>query len=469
MAIAKLPLVSVQESVISALLGKGKDNGQDYAKLVARFESLLRKCTDLGASDLHIVALPSGVSVKARVLGELNLIARFDFDDMSKTLASLYNNHAQIQSKDLTFDPSKEQRTTIPMMIGDRQFQLRYESVPINPNDAYRVVIRFHDPQASIKYKSIASLGYSSDQVKLIDKAIKCDHGLMIISGETGSGKTTTLATMLTNIYELWGSRIAISSVESPVEYWIEGVAQIPVHQGINDTHEDIANRFARKISGLLRSDPDVLMIGEVSDVFTAKALQQAVQSGAKTLTTIHTSSALRVLGRLVGLGLEKDVVAEPDFLKLIIHQKPIPILCDQCALPVETIKGDDLYKDIQALAKRYSLMRKLPNVKIRNTSGKCSKCRDHNGIVALEVIAEVIEPSVPMLNALKNSDLEGAHQIWRKNNGVSYQERGIYKMFEGRVCPRELERKIGSLCDDGTLSHIDKAFYNKVMEVCHD
>lgn len=204
-------------------------------------------------------------------------------------------------------------------------------------------------------------------------------------------------------------------------------------------------------------------MVGEISDRYSAKALQESVQSGHKVLTTIHAASALKVFSRLVGLGLERDVISESGFLDLIIHQKLIPVLCKHCALSAKDCKDEPIYARIKEIAKRYHLGNRLKEVRFRNHQG-CKHCKPHKGIIARRVIAEMLIPSAPILASLKAFDFDKAYEHWRLDGGISFKERAIVSLFKGEVCARDLEARIGPLSDEGFYAHIDKKLWAQLL-----
>jgi type IV pilus assembly protein PilB len=229
----------------------------------------------------------------------------------------------------------------INMDIGDVQFDFRVSTIPTIHGE--KIVIRIFN--RSFKNSDIASLGFSDDQIDLIMSMITRPHGIILLTGPTGSGKSTTLYTFLRYLNN---EDTNIITVEDPVENEIEGINQVQVNPKANLT-------FAAALRSFLRQDPNIIMIGEIRDEETAQIATRAAITGHLVLSSIHTNDASGVVTRLVNMGIPKYLVA--DSLLGSISQRLIRKLCPKCKRAKTTDRGE---MDILGLKKPITIYEKV-------------------------------------------------------------------------------------------------------------
>ena len=295
---------SIQRGVDGAMAR----NVQEDAPTIKIVSTILRYAIDGKASDVHVEPQASGVRIRYRVDGVLHtsvilpLTAHRGLVARIKVLASIRLDE-QRKPQDGRFSAS----------IEDRQIDFRVSTFPSYYGE--KVVIRILDREQG--FIPLDQIGLTPRNLELLRKAIKRPHGLILISGPTGSGKSTTLYSMLS---EMDRERQNVLSLEDPVEYFVEGVTQSQVRPEIGYT-------FANGLRTTLRQDPDIIMVGEIRDGETAKLAIQAALTGHLVLSTIHTNDAVGTIPRLVDMGVEPYLISP--VLILSMAQRLVRTLAD--------------------------------------------------------------------------------------------------------------------------------------------
>ncbi len=317
------------------------------APVVRAVNDLLEKALELRASDIHIEPFRSGLIVRMRVDGLLRevpapigalpqaLISRI------KILAGL-----NIAERRLPQDGAARLR------IARSELDIRVATMPVQHGEA--AVIRLLTGDRGLL--DIAKLGLAAPDEAALRRLLRLPHGMMVITGPTGSGKTTTLATMLSALNE---PTRKILTIEDPVEYEIHRINQSQVKPGIGLT-------FAAAIRSFVRQDPDVIMVGEVRDSETAQVAVHAALTGHLVLTTLHTETAAGAVPRLLDMGVEAFLLKST--LRAVIAQRLVRILCDRCRKE-RTLSRADIAAD-----PRYAALRLEPGEQLREPVG-CERC----------------------------------------------------------------------------------------------
>lgn len=298
-------------------------------KIVA---TILRYATDGNASDIHIEPWRESVKVRFRVDGVMNtsLVLPTKIHSALVARIKILTNGMRLDEK------RKPQDGRFTARVEGRKIDFRVSTFPTYFGE--KVVMRLLDQEKGVK--KMEEIGMSQRNIDLVREAIKRSYGLILISGPTGSGKTTTLYSMLN---ELDREHQNVLSLEDPIEYNIEGISQSQVQSEIGYT-------FATGLRTTLRQDPDVIMVGEIRDKETAQLAIQAALTGHLVLSTIHTNSAVGVIPRLIDMGIDPYLIAPT--LILAMAQRLALGLCPEAgeAVPVEgSIKAmiDDQFKDL--------------------------------------------------------------------------------------------------------------------------
>jgi type IV pilus assembly protein PilB len=283
----------------------GKDSG--VLKLV---NSIVLQAIEEGASDIHCEPYESFVRVRYRVDGSLREVAAPPPKMFQQAISRM-----KILAKMDIAEKRVPQDGAITVREGDKRVDLRVSTVPTVYGE--KMVMRLLEKTQLPK--SLTALGFAAKQAEDFAEAIESPHGLVFVTGPTGSGKSTTLYTALGLIND---AERNIVTVEDPVEYKLHGLNQVQVHSQAGLT-------FAAALRSFLRQDPDVIMVGEVRDAETAQICMRAALTGHLVLSTLHTNSALQVIYRLVDMGVEPFLLGPA--LRILQAQRLVRRLCPTC------------------------------------------------------------------------------------------------------------------------------------------
>ena len=292
-----------------------QENRVDSSQWQLHFNSLLEKAIKLSASDIHVTVKEQTATVKVRVHGDLTEIDRYTYSDMLRLISSAYNQLASIDSKDQSYSPNLTHETGIHKIINNRAYNLRFISKPIYPAGSFDVTMRLIDEDF---HRPLDELGYSKSQIKILRKAISQANGLVVLAGRVGSGKSLTIHSMCTDYIQRATHNNVVTqklvTFESPVEYKINGAKQIEYKRDSSRTQEQERLYFESQVQSLLRMDTNACVLGEIRGKNVAQLAIALVQSDNIVLTTVHAQSALKIFNRLNNLGMEKEVLTEPNF-----------------------------------------------------------------------------------------------------------------------------------------------------------
>jgi type IV pilus assembly protein PilB len=386
-------------------------------KIVA---NLLRYATENRASDIHIEPI------------EKNLKIRFRIDGILSTGLTLPKEiHPAIVSRIKILSNLKIDETRVPQdgrfhaNIGDKKIDFRVSTLPTIGGE--KVVLRVLDPTVGLR--TFAELGLHGYNLRVLEREIKRPFGMILITGPTGSGKTTTLYSILN---ELNQEAVNIVSLEDPVEYFIEGINQSQIRPEINYT-------FASGLRHILRQDPDVIMVGEIRDEETAGLAIHAALTGHVLLSTLHTNDAVGVIPRLVDMGIGSFLL--PPSLNLMIAQRLVRRLCPNCRKEVSA--SPEISEIIEKELKKLPSFQKKdfpwekPFKLYRSTGCKVCNHKGTKGRIALfEMLAmspelEEIIIGKAISEAKIKSEAERQGMITMRQDGISKALRGLTSFEE--------------------------------------
>lgn len=361
------------------------------------------------------------------------------------------------------FDPTAEQQGSIWHEVGGAAVMLRWASLATDAGPS--VCLRLLRLDSSEPLPGLAALGYLPGQVELLERARLAQGGAMVFAGVVGSGKSTTLASLIRSLPA--GRKIV--TLEDPVEYLIPNALQNTLGRRLDGEDHGV---FGVKLRTLKRSAMNDLMIGEVRDAETGRAFMDLAGSGMSLYTTVHAGSAALIPERLASdfIRVSRDFLAAPGVLKLLVYQSLLPRLCPHCAKPLAQLlaggeAADGCWRDgaywsdwLAQLAQLYGVGADVvaQTLKIRCSAG-CEACRKPelpqlNGWSGRTVAAEIIEPerTLGFLEALRRRDVQAARQAWHAGcrsplnsadmRGKSAMECAMYKAWMGWVDPRDIE-----------------------------
>lgn len=280
------------------------------APIVKLVNHVIFQAVKEGASDIHIEPFEKDLSIRYRIDGVM-----YQRTMPPKRYQAAIVSRIKIMSDMDIAEKRLPQDSRIQLKVADRAIDLRISVLPCNFGE--RVVMRILDKTKGVQ--ALENLNLTEHNLAIIQRAIERPNGIVLVSGPTGSGKTTTLYALLTRLNS---PDTNIITVEDPIEYTITGVSQVQVHEKVGLT-------FASALRSILRQDPDILLIGEIRDGETAKIATQASLTGHLVFSTIHTSSAPGTVTRIIDMGVEPFLVAST--LACVISQRLVRRLCDDC------------------------------------------------------------------------------------------------------------------------------------------
>ncbi len=288
-------------------------DNQDDAPIIRLLNALFTQAIKQKASDIHIETYENRVLIRNRVDGVLQEVL-----EIQRGIAPLVISRVKVMAKLDIAEKRIPQDGRIALRIGGHNIDVRVSTLPSNHGE--RIVLRILDQQAA--QLNLGLLGMPDDALTLIRQMIAQPHGILLVTGPTGSGKTTSLYAMLTELNQVSRN---ILTIEDPIEYDLPGIGQTQVNSKVNMT-------FAKGLRAILRQDPDVVMIGEIRDLETAEIAVQASLTGHLVLSTLHTNSALGALTRLHDMGVESFLLSSS--IVGLIAQRLVRKLCDHCKTP---------------------------------------------------------------------------------------------------------------------------------------
>jgi general secretion pathway protein E len=284
------------------------------APIIRFVERLIARAVDAGASDIHIEPWERQLQVRSRIDGML-----IEEDPAPLSSASAIVSRIKILARLDIAERRLPQDGSIKMNVRGREIDLRVATAPVVFGES--VTIRILD-QAAVRL-NLDDLGFSDSVLAHLARLLERPNGLILVTGPTGSGKSTTLYASLDKLND---SRRKIITIEDPVEFKIEGLNQI-------QAKPEIGLDFARALRSMLRHDPDVIMVGEIRDAETARIATQAALTGHLVLSTLHTNDAASAVARLLDMGVEDYLIAST--LTGVIAQRLVRVLCKSCRKPV--------------------------------------------------------------------------------------------------------------------------------------
>ncbi|MGB9681053.1 MAG: GspE/PulE family protein [Minisyncoccia bacterium] len=381
--------------------------------IVKLFASILKYGIRARASDIHIEPGRTKIRVRMRIDGNLSTIVTLPLTVLPAIISRI-----KIMTN-LKIDETRlPQDGRFTSLIDEKEIDFRVSTFPTALGE--KVAIRILDPTVGLK--NIQEIGLADYHLSMVKEQIEKPYGMILITGPTGSGKTTTLYAMLQILNQ---EAINIISLEDPVEYTIEGINQSQILPEIGYT-------FSRGLRHIVRQDPDVIMVGEIRDHETADLATHAALTGHLVLSTLHTNNAIGVIPRLLDLGVEPFLI--PSSLNLMMAQRLVRKLCPECkqkveANPIEEKIIDEALKDVPS-----SIKEKLPYKKpyyIYKPKG-CSSC-NKKGYLGRIGIFEMIAMSPELEEIILTGPSQDKLNNEAKRQGmIKLRQDGVLKVLEG-------------------------------------
>jgi len=286
---------------------------EDDAPIIRLINALLTEAVKENASDIHIEPFENRLVVRFRCDGVLREVL-----EPQRVLAPLLVSRIKVMARLDIAEKRLPQDGRISLRVAGRAVDIRVSTLPSGNGE--RVVLRLLDKQAG--RLDLEQLGMASHDRDVIDDLISRPHGIILVTGPTGSGKTTTLYAALTRLNNKSRN---IMTVEDPIEYYLDGIGQTQVNSKVNLS-------FARGLRAILRQDPDVVMVGEIRDLETAEIAVQSSLTGHLVFSTLHTNSAVGAVTRLRDMGVEPFLLSSS--MIGVLAQRLVRVLCDDCKQP---------------------------------------------------------------------------------------------------------------------------------------
>lgn len=381
------------------------------ASIIKFVNQVLTEAIELRATDVHIEPFEEELRVRYRIDGVLQQasVAR-EVKQFQPAIVS----RLKILSKLDIAEKRVPQDGRITIRIAEREIDVRVSVIPMLYGEA--VVLRLLDRSSVLL--DLETLGMSAGDLGITKTLLERPHGIILVTGPTGSGKTTTLYAALSRINDI---ERKIITIEDPIEYQLNGVNQIQVSRKAGLT-------FAGGLRSILRHDPDVVLVGEIRDVETAEIAIQASLTGHLVFSTLHTNDAPSALTRLVDMGIEPYLVASS--LEAIFAQRLVRVICEECAEPIAS-------DEVRRLKKEYGDA--LPDTMY---AGKgCRRClgkgyRGRIGIFELMAVTDEIRSLI-----LESVSAPGLRRVAMREGMTSLREDGFRHLREGRTTIQEILR----------------------------
>lgn len=383
------------------------------APVIRLVNQIFHRALDLGASDIHIEPFDDGLHLRYRVDGVIQDVPDPPAANLAPAIASRIKLLAQMNIAERRLP----QDGRIMIRVKGHELDLRVSTVPTVHGES--IVMRVLDRE-SIQL-SLESMGFGPETLRRYTELLHRPHGVLLLTGPTGSGKTTTLYASLAT---LDSQALKIITVEDPVEYQLDGVNQIQVQP-------QIELNFARALRAILRQDPDIIMIGEMRDGETAQIAVQSALTGHLVLSTLHTNTAAGAITRLEDMGIERYLITSS--VNGVLAQRLVRTLCKVCREPMHltptaiTENGLDKF---------------LPAGKTEIFKAKgCAACK-HTGYKGRTAIHELFTLDNALQQAvLSGADATGLHSLARSRGMLTLYEDGLRKVVSGETSLEELLR----------------------------
>lgn len=385
-------------------------DSRDDSPVIRLINALLLQAVRDGASDIHVETQEKRLIVRFRVDGVLR-----DIVEPKRALAPLLVSRIKVMARLDIAEKRIPQDGRVTLRVGGYDIDVRVSTIPTQHGE--RVVMRLLDRGST--GLEVDALGMSGRDREVFLRLLDRPHGVLLVTGPTGSGKTTTLYTALTHLND---RKRNIMTVEDPIEYELAGIAQTQVNAKTGMT-------FARGLRAILRQDPDVIMVGEIRDQETAEVAVRSSMTGHFVLSTLHTNSAIGSITRLIDMGVERYLLAP--MVVGLIAQRLVRRLCEHCRWQDRATEADSIL-----LGKALK-----PGKKIWRARG-CDECHGegYKGRMALyEVVAADDEIRRMIHDGASEAELTAA----ARREGPSLLEDGIDKLRAGLTTVEEVARVV--------------------------
>ncbi len=428
-----LGLVTISQDIIDDVKNNAETNidfGKKIQEYLAQnttnlFDVVLAGAVLLGASDVHLEPEKERAKLRVRIDGALQDTTFFDNQIYHNLLSRI-----KLLSKIKLNIEDKPQDGRFTVSIGKLLIEARTSTLPSEFGES--IVMRILNPE---NFKKLEDLEVRKDLYEIMQKEIKRPNGMIVVTGPTGSGKTTTLYSFLEKIQN---SEIKIITIEDPIEYHLEGISQ-------TQAEPEKGYSFAEGLKSIVRQDPDVILVGEVRDLETAKIALQASLTGHLVLTTMHTNDASGAIPRLVDLGAKETSVAPA--LKMVIAQRLVRKVCEKCSVKSSpsTEELSEIEKGLKGVPKEIIGAKDFKKIKIARINEKgCANCnltgyKGRKGLFEVFLVDGDMEKFIltkPATSSIKEKAI--------KNGMITIYQSGLIEVVAGNTTIQEVKKVVG-------------------------
>ena len=452
-----------------------------------RIVATLEQAVLMGANDIHVESVNGRATVQFRIDGALRLQDTWTQREGDQFLASVYShsigqsgstaNWQEPQAAMLTSDARGKEIIVLPKGV----ISVRCQWVPLSNEGRYMDIRLQYDSAylfgENFVMADVDSLGFSQEQLRVVQSLRSAPGGLRLFSGPVNQGKTTTLRVVLNRRMAETEMRLNCLMIEDPAEGGVIGARQIGVSASVKDEQRE--KTFLEIMRCALRLDPDIVMLGEVRDLQTAKFAFRLALTGRQVYTTGHVYSALATPKRLRDIGIEPYIVYDHNLVRGMACQRLLRSLCPHCRIPIKQACADmgplvrELTQRVRAGIAIMEVRRNrlyvgkpiidclvepdMSNVYLANPEG-CPKC--YKGRSGRTVCAEIIETDAKIMELLQDNRNEEAETYWLSPmglNGINMLWRGLEKVRAGEVSPDDAEFELGTFARERDLLDVEQ------------
>lgn len=452
-----------------------------------RAVDMLERAAQMGANDIHIEACEGRTRIEFRIDGALRLWETWTQREGEQLLSSIYShsigqsgataNWQEPQAAMLTSSQMGRDNITLPKGV----LSVRCQWVPLGDGGRYLDMRLGYDSAhlfgENFIMADVDSLGFSQEQLKVVQSLRNLPGGMRLFSGPVNQGKTTTLRVCLNRRMAETNMQLNCLLIEDPPEGGVVGARQIGVSASVKDEQRE--KSFIEIMRCTLRLDPDIVMLGEIRDIQTAKFAFRLALTGRQVYTTTHVYSALAIPQRLRDIGIEPYLVYDEHLLRGMICQRLLRGMCTHCRIPLAEAPNElgPVYRDLVrrtrvGLSLMDAMRTKAPlgsspydrlsepdlrNVYVANPEG-CQHC--YKGRSGRTVCAEIIETDQKLMEFLQENRLEEARQYWLSPHGlygVTMMWHALEKIRRGEVSPNDAEFEVGPLAREREIIEVEE------------
>lgn len=427
---------------------------QDIKKDVSRRQgdvlNYFMVAKDIGASDIHCTTHPGLTRIEMRVHGELETISELAEEDGNAQAATIILSMCDVTEPQFFAGRKQDGRVAAKFLRKVGLFGARYSHTPTA--DGLHYVMRVIPDDGDV-VPTLENLGYLPEQIRLIQRILRIPEGMVILSGPTGSGKSTTLRACSDLYLKRTRYKKRLLTVEDPPEGRIVGAIQTPILCDKADEAE-VRRAWERALSSALRLDPDAILPGELRDLISILAGIFAAQTGHLVFTTLHANSAFSIPERMITMGANAGLVADAQLLIGLISQRLVQVLCPDCRIPW-SVKKEQLTTEEREYLGKYCTVEGVcrpENLHFRNEDG-CPSCRKAvtingrqvatvgKGVGGRSVVAEVVRPDTTLFRLLIQEGKEAAKAYWLSElGGITRRTHLLHKLNDGLVDPLDAD-----------------------------